>query len=62
MVSIGNQAVTREFNAYMGVCQDLSGFRLWPVEAGGIPGPQLRGTGGTLGVVLGRRDLGYPPC
>jgi hypothetical protein len=35
----------------MGVCQDLSGFMLWPVEAGGIHGPQVRGTVGTLGEV-----------
>jgi hypothetical protein len=45
-----------------GVFQDLSGFRLWPVEVGGIPGPQVRGTGGTL--ICGLRSLqdwSHPP-
>jgi len=35
--------------------RDLSGFRLWPVEAGGVPGPHVRGTGGTL--VCGLQSL-----
>jgi hypothetical protein len=32
----------------MGVSREQSGFTLWPVEADGVPGPQMRGTGGTL--------------
>jgi hypothetical protein len=44
------------------VFQDLSEFRLWPVEAGGIPGPQVRGTGGTLICGLqSLQDRGHPP-
>ena len=30
-------------------------------EAYEFPGPQKRGTGGTLDVVFGRRDRGHPP-
>jgi hypothetical protein len=48
---------------HCGVFQDLSGLRLWPAEAGGIPGPQVRGTGGTLICGLqSLQDRGHPPA
>ena len=37
---------SRIHSGYIGVCRDLSGFRLWPVEAGGIPGPSAAADGG----------------
>ncbi len=48
----------------MGVYQDrscwIAGFFLL-IEVRSLPGPQVRGTGGTLGVVLGRRDRDHLP-
>ena len=62
-LSPGDEAITRKFRIAAGdmaVCRDLSGFRLWSVEAGGIPGPQVRGTGGTL-IVVWKGDRGHQP-
>jgi hypothetical protein len=42
-------------------CEDTPVGMRWDVICAAIPGPQVRGTGGTLGVVLGRRDQGHLP-
>ncbi len=42
-----NRPFSRDFGDER-VFQNRSGFGLWPGEVGGIPGPQVRGTGGTL--------------
>ncbi len=53
------------FSLDKGVCRDrsgqIAGFFL-PVKVRSLPGPQVRGTGGTLSVVWkGHRARGHPP-
>ena len=50
---IGDSALLQKYSGTKG---------RWPGPiAQSLPGPQERGTGGTPGVVFGRRDRGHPP-